>query len=289
MARRSSGSILARQRLGAALRSLREDANIRIERAARELECSPAKISRLENGLGPAKALEIRALLDLYGLTNARRRTQLLKWTEQTKAVGWWSDDADLTNADHERYLAVETESTNVRIYATPVLPALLQIPAYAVAQISAARPDLSVTDAQRLADLRIARQAALLDPNLAIRLHAILDEGAVRRVVGDRDIHRTQMTWLANLLDSRQDIDLVVQVLRFTSGVPGGAVSPFTLFAVERSSTEAVAAFVEDNRGDGWVDDSSVLADLQALFDALSAASDPPEATSNFLRGVAA
>ncbi len=68
---RSSGSTVVRRRLGTALRKLREDANIRIEAAARELECSTAKVSRLENGLGPAKKLEVRALLDLYGVTDA--------------------------------------------------------------------------------------------------------------------------------------------------------------------------------------------------------------------------
>jgi hypothetical protein len=77
VADRSSGSAVVRRRLGRALRRLREDANIRIERPARVLECSTAKISRLENGLGPAKAVEVRALLDLYGIDDPEQRARL--------------------------------------------------------------------------------------------------------------------------------------------------------------------------------------------------------------------
>ena len=39
-----------------------------IEQAAEELECSPAKISRLETGRGVPKQRDVRDLLRLYGV-----------------------------------------------------------------------------------------------------------------------------------------------------------------------------------------------------------------------------
>ena len=73
MAHRSPGSRAARHRLGTGLKRLREQANLRLDAAAHELECSIAKISRLENGLGPAKLWDVRILLDLYGLETPPR------------------------------------------------------------------------------------------------------------------------------------------------------------------------------------------------------------------------
>ena len=141
---RPSGSLPARKRLGNALRALREDANLRIERAARELECSTAKISRLENGLGPAKNWEVRTLLTLYGVTDEATRAQFDAWATATKSTGWWESDADLTDDDEDRYIAAETESALVRMFCTPVLPAILQTPDYASAQDDAWAPERS-------------------------------------------------------------------------------------------------------------------------------------------------
>ncbi|HET6392272.1 MAG TPA: helix-turn-helix transcriptional regulator, partial [Blastococcus sp.] len=46
----SPGPVVTRRRLGGELRRLRESAGLKLEDVARRLECSPSKISRLENG-----------------------------------------------------------------------------------------------------------------------------------------------------------------------------------------------------------------------------------------------
>ena len=131
MQRRPSGPTIARRRLGDALRKLREAGNIRIERAARELECSTAKISRLENGLGPAKTWDVRILLSLYGV---HRRCGAVPGSmhgqlRRSRRVGG-NSDADLMSDDHEdRFLATETESSLLRMFCTPVLPVILRTP----------------------------------------------------------------------------------------------------------------------------------------------------------------
>lgn len=58
--------VITRRRLGAELRRLRTVSNKTIEQAAEVLECSPAKISRLESGGGVPKVRDVRDLLRLY-------------------------------------------------------------------------------------------------------------------------------------------------------------------------------------------------------------------------------
>jgi hypothetical protein len=288
VADRSSGSAVVRRRLGRALRQLREDANIRIERAARELECSTAKVSRLENGLGPARTVEVRALLDLYGLRDSERRAQFERWASRTKSSGWWESDSDLTTENLDRVLAVETESVEIRTYCTPVFPAVLQTPEYALAHVRAWHPELSQADAERLVDMRLARQAALLDRQTELRYDAVIDEGVVRRQVGSPQILAEQLRWLADLLDRRaaegRD-DIVLRILPFTAGVPGRAMSSFVIFTPRDEEFDPVEVLVEATGEDSWYETTEDVEPVMALFGQLKARSLTPLASRDFLR----
>ena len=290
MPQRPSGSLIARKRLGTALRTLRENANLRIERAARELECSTAKISRLENGLGPAKAWEVRALLALYGVMDEKSRAQFDAWAAATKSTGWWESDADLTDDDEDRYIATETESRLVRIFCTPILPAILQIPEYALAQDDAWTPERSRVDAQRFISMNMRRQEELLRPEGALRVDAIVDEAAVRRQIGSPEIHTAQLTWLADLLDSlagQNRDDVVVRVLPFSAGSPGRAMSAFTVFT-PREPLDPVTAYVEETWGGAWYEGADTEP-LVAIFNELARKCLDPQASRELLRSLTA
>ena len=64
----SSGPTVRRRQLGAELRRLRETAGRTIEEAAEHLECSTARVSRIETGQGGAtpRAKDVKSLLELY-------------------------------------------------------------------------------------------------------------------------------------------------------------------------------------------------------------------------------
>jgi transcriptional regulator with XRE-family HTH domain len=274
---RSAGSTVVRRRLGTALRELREQANVRIEAAARALECSTAKISRLENGQGPAKALEVRALLDLYGELDPARRARFEGWAARSKSTGWWEPDADVIDDDVDRYVAFETEAKRVRSYCTPVVPVILQSGDYAVAHARATNPELSGPDIDRLVHLRQERQAALLDRELDFNLDVILDECALRRAVGSPAILQQQMAWLADLIgefnrDGR--VDLSVRVLPFSAGLHRSAVSAFSIFTPREAAFDPLVANVEDTMGSSWYESSEDVARLVDLFEGLSSLS---------------
>jgi hypothetical protein len=252
------------------------------------LECSTAKISRLENGLGPAKAVEVRALLDLYGVSDPEQRARFERWAAATKSSGWWETDSDVTTENLDRVLALETESVGVRIYCTPVFPVVLQTPEYALAHVRAWYHELTRADAERLVDIRLARQSALLDRETELRYDAVIDEGAVRRQVGSPQILAEQLRWLADLLDRRaaegRD-DVTVRILPFTAGVPGRALSPFMIFTPRDAEFDPIVALVEATGGDTWCEAEEDVEPLAALFDQLKARSLTPSASREFLR----
>jgi Domain of unknown function (DUF5753)/Helix-turn-helix domain len=294
MADRKPGYELARRRLGDALRLHRERANVRIEAAARELECSAAKISRLENGLGPAKLWEIRVLLDLYGVANRAARSRMERWAKESKEPGWWEQEAgDLMSAirfhDPNLYLAAETEASRIRTYCTPVLPALLQTADYAAAHTRARHPDWSASQIERFTALRLKRQEAVLSESDPLRLEAVLDEGAVRRVVGGPEIHRTQLLWLADRLDelaaSGRDA-LQVRVLPFSAGVPGLAMTAFSIFNPRQPDIDPIV-YQEETLGGLWASVENVP-EYSRIFDDLVASALGTERTRTLLRVIA-
>ncbi len=88
--------VVTRRRLGAELRRLRMNSSKTIEQAAEELECSPAKISRLETGRGVPKLRDVRDLLRLYGVgSDEVVYEELAELASEGQSQGWWNDFRD--------------------------------------------------------------------------------------------------------------------------------------------------------------------------------------------------
>lgn len=285
MAERSPGARVVRRRLGSSLRKLREDANIRIEAAARELECSPAKISRLENGQGPAKLWDVRILLDFYGVADREQRRRHEDWARDTKSDSWWEPDSDLTTDDVDRYIAAETVAARIRIFCTPVLPAQLQTPAYATAHTRLLYPKWPQRDVDRFVSVRRERQAQLLEANRPFAFEAIIDEAAVMRRVGTAAIHLAQLEWLEALVTevvNQRRPNLSIRIIPLTAG-PGRALSPFTIFEPRHADLDPTTAFIEETADGGtWVEPVSDLVDI---YEELHALSVGPEESLTLLR----
>ena len=119
------------------------------------------------------------------------------------------------------------------------------------------------------------------------MRVVAVLDEAAVRRRVGSRDVHRAQLSWLADRLDqfanSGRD-SLTVHVLPLAAGLPGRALNPFAIFEPARPDLDPVSATVEDVLGDTWLESHDVQP-LRDMFDQLVDLSLNPEQSRRRLR----
>lgn len=209
----------SRHRLGKELRRLREHTGRTLEEVAERLECSVAKVSRIETGQVAVRPIDLREMLDCYGIAGARR-TAMLSVARQLHQRDWWRTYADIIYDGYDHYVGYEEEASEIHEYQPQWIPGLLQTHDYARAMAEAYGS--SPEDAGRLADLRHARQAILLrdDPP---HLSVIIDEPALRRPGPVPGLMRDQ---LRHLIAAGPRV--TVQVLPLSAGMHPGQCGGF-------------------------------------------------------------
>jgi len=214
--------------LGAALRRLREARGITRHAAGYSIRGSHTKISRLELGRVSFKERDVADLLTLYGVTDEERREEFLTLARQANAPGWWHQYDDILSSWFEVYLGLEQATSRIRTYEAQFIPGLLQTEDYARAVIRLSHTHGVVPDTERRVALRMARQKLLTQPGPnATTLWAVIDEAALRRPLGSRDVMRAQLEYLVELAE-RPNITL--QVVPLNIGGHTAAGGPFTI-----------------------------------------------------------
>ncbi|MFC4530046.1 helix-turn-helix domain-containing protein [Sphaerisporangium dianthi] len=212
--------------LGANLRRLRISRGITREAAGDAIRASHAKISRLELGRVGFKTRDITDLLTLYGVTDAAERAAFLKLAQQANAPGWWQKYGDLLPTWFELYVGLEEAASVIRTYEIQFVPGLAQTEDYARSVIMLGHFEASPEEIDRRVALRMARQRQVISPD-GPRLWALVDEAALRRPLGGRNIMRAQVDRLLELTESPT---ITVQVVPFGQGGHAAAGGPFTI-----------------------------------------------------------
>jgi transcriptional regulator with XRE-family HTH domain len=205
---------IKRRRLGAALRRLREETGQSTESAAAVLGWSQSKVSRIETAATAVRPADVRSLLELYGALSDEI-TDLVNLAMEDRQPAWWRQYNEVLPDNFSGYLGLESEATQISAYESEVLPGLLQTDAYA-RQILGQHP-LTVMpyEIEQSTRLRLARQAHLGgdDP---LRLDVVINEGALRRVIGGPDVLREQ---LVHLVEMAAKPTITVRILPFAAG----------------------------------------------------------------------
>jgi transcriptional regulator with XRE-family HTH domain len=222
---RSAGPTVQRLVLGGHLRRLREEAGMTTERAALSIRGSHSKISRMEHGRVGFKERDIADLLTLYGVGPGDEREALLGLAREASTPGWWQGYADILPHWVEPYFGLEAAAAYIREYELQFVPGLLQIEEYARAVIRLGNLP-SEDEVLRRAEARISRQE-ILDRENPPKLWAVLDEGALRRVIGGRDIMKAQLRHLIEVCDHPA---VTLQILPFSAGAHRAMGGPFTI-----------------------------------------------------------
>lgn len=213
----SPGPVVTRRRLGGELKRLREGRRLKLEDVARRLECSPSKISRLENGKGVPRWRDVRDMLDVYAVPAGDERERLLEWARDGRARMWWQDYADVLDPVMAMYVEYEWDAARIDAYEAHVVHGLLQTRDYARGALRSWWGRM-LGDAQieRLVDVRMRRQDALTaDHGLTFR--CVLDESTLYRVVESPDVLVAQVEHLIRVAEA-EHVDL--RVLPFSAGL---------------------------------------------------------------------
>ena len=219
------GSATVRRMLvGAHLRRLREERGITRAQAGYTIRASESKMSRLELGRVAFKERDVSDLLVFYGVNDPEQRDAVLALVEEANRPGWWRQYEDVMPGWFQNYVGLEEAATALRTYETHFVPGLLQTPDYARAVLASTVPPLAGLDLERAVTLRMTRQQVLSRPD-PLRVWAVVDEGALRREVGDPQVHRAQLHHLLELAE-RPAVALQVLPLRTGAHAGGGAFS---------------------------------------------------------------
>ncbi|MGH3978024.1 MAG: helix-turn-helix domain-containing protein [Pseudonocardiaceae bacterium] len=212
--------------LGTQLRRLREASGITREAAGDAIRASHAKISRLELGRVGFKQRDVADLLTLYGITDEQEREAFLALARRANAPGWWHKYGDVVPSWFEMYVGLEQASNVIRSYEAQFVPGLLQTEDYARAVVQLGHPHESAEDIERRVALRMARQEFLTRPG-APDLWAVVDEAALRRPLGSREVLDAQ---LRHLIEMAERPNITLQVVPFSFGGHAAAGGPFTI-----------------------------------------------------------
>ena len=125
------------RRLSAELKRLREARGMGTVEVTRRLNWDRTKLNRIERGdWKRLKEADVRALAQLYGVTDEAKQDALVALAKRAKEKGWWARYSDILGAG--AYVSLEAEASAFRFYGGLMVPGLLQTPSYAKALIRA-------------------------------------------------------------------------------------------------------------------------------------------------------
>lgn len=268
------------RRLGAALKRFRQAAKMDQPQAAEVIVTSQARISRFETGHATPRVIEVRLLLDAYGIKDQEVRDKLEELARNPKPKGWWTEYADDLRSDYYDYIGLEDDATYIREWQPVLIPGLLQTPAYARAIIDTVPGCVDPVRALRLAEVRAKRQATIGDGGT--RYSAILWEAVVTYPVVDPEVHREQ---LSAILAISKRKNVTVQVLPFGAG----AVAASPSFSAFTFDVEPVveAVHVESLWSSSILENPEGLVTYSNAYDLLRSTALSPDATARLIRSV--
>jgi transcriptional regulator with XRE-family HTH domain len=276
------GPTVRRRQLGSELRRLREHAGKRIEEVAAHLECSMSKISRVETGQAPIKARDVRDLLQWYGVTDPALIDTVMQIHKDAQQQGWWAHYGEVLPSGMATYAGLESDARALRSYEPTFVHGLLQTEDYARAIIAAARPN-EPHEVDQLVSFRKERQALLTREPEPLELWVVVEESALRRPVGGRDVMTAQ---LAHLAESTALPNVTIQVLPTAKGAHPALAGTFSLLEFEARTPTVV--YVNSIAGNVYLEKERDVRTFVQTFDLLRAAAPDPQDTPATLERIA-
>lgn len=272
MAQTSSPTVWRRW-LALELRRLRTEAEVTAQQAAKALRCTTTKISYMENAERGVQEADLDNLLDLYDVPDTRR-DGYLQACRDSRRKGWWERYDELVPEWLSLYVGLEQGASRLRAYEPHVIHGLLQNADYAEALLRRYIEPRTDERVAQLVELRTTRQAALERDSDPLDLWLVLDEGALRRVVGSPAIMATQLRRVA---DAAERPNVVVQVLPFASGAHAGMRGPFALLNFPWD-TDIGVAYVENHTRATYIEAPREIDAYGLVFQHLCALALPPD-----------
>jgi len=248
----------------AELRAFRQKAGLSQEELGAQLNFSPSLVAMVE-GLRRAPPLQFTQRCDeAFDLPGTLVRLQQFARKEALPA--WFQPYAD-----------IEAAATQLRSWQPAFVDGLLQTEDYARAVLSS-RPNTSHDDIEELVTARMARQVILERAEPPV-LWAVIDEGALHRLVGSEKVMRDQLFHLAEM-SLRPNI--TVEVVPYSAG---GHYALLGAFNIVESGDAARAGYLETVNEGYIVETPSIIAAMMLTFDTVRSETLSRGASLDFIR----
>ncbi len=231
--------------LAAEVRHIRNGRNLSLEVVCDQLGWQQSKLSRMERGQQCISTADLASLLVIYKVTG-RERNRLLHLVDRQDEPGRWMLESPLVPT-LDTLIRLESEAISLVSGEPLTMPGLVQTADYARTVIEA--EDVAPELVEPWVEARRLRQL-ILDGDKAPKLDMILDEVALRRIVGNRKVMARQLRALLEVAD-RPNVRLWVVPLEM--GGNAGFYHSFYMFnfphdetVVQLESKESVV-YIED------------------------------------------
>lgn len=230
--------------------------------AAKQIGISKSALSRIENALVSVMPPVVRALLELYGVSEDDTDA-LVQVARDARKRGWWQTYDDILPDWFSVYVGMEAEAAEIKGFEPQLVPGLLQTPEYARAVIRVEHPDAPDAEVERRVELRMRRQDVEQPP----RLWFVLDEAVLQRPVGGLKVMCAQLEKIHKAATTPGN---TVQVLAFDLGEHASMGSAFSVLTFREPSDPPIV-YVETRAGSLYLEGQQVE-DYAAVFSHLSA-----------------
>jgi transcriptional regulator with XRE-family HTH domain len=258
------------KRLGAELRRLRTESGLSMAGAAAALECGQGKISRIETGLNGVRPVELRALLEAYGVKDPALRQALLEMAREGRRRGWWNAYGDELPGFAD-LAEVESKAVSLWLWETVLVPGLLQTPDYMRTLFKRGRFNVPEDEVERHVAARLRRQL-VLDVSVRPELWVVLYESVLRAEFGGPQVMRGQLRHVAEI--AQQD-GVTVQVLPYTVESHRGVNGSFAVVGLP--ALEADVVRTENLTASIYIEDEVQVDAYRLAFDQLRASALAP------------
>jgi transcriptional regulator with XRE-family HTH domain len=272
-----------RRRLALTLRQLRDSAGLSAADAARRVDHDASWLSRIESAEVRPHPNDVRALLSLYGVEGDPAEA-VIAVARQAKQRGWWQRYTDVLPDWFSTYVGMESEASVIRTYECQMAPGLLQTEDYARAAFQGAPVPMRDDEVERQVALRLERQAALTSDEPPL-LRVVIDEAAVRRLVGGPAVMKAQIT---RLIEASEHSNVQILVLPHAAGV--GFDGSFVILnfpplpAPYPDAAEDQMVYVDTLTGALYLERPAEVAAYSAAYEQLQALSLGPKETRDML-----
>ncbi|AXG79051.1 helix-turn-helix domain-containing protein [Streptomyces paludis] len=279
------GPTYRRRELGKELRKLREKRGLTIQEAAAHLGFSHTKLARVEIGENDLpRVSDLEGLMDLYGLDAKDDRETLLQLHRESLSKEPWTPYKHFMPSKMPTYRGLELDSNVMRSFQPHVVFGLLQTENYSRALYLSAKPvDETTTEyVETNVQLRMERKELITRTDNPLELRVIMDEAAVRCMVGGPDVMREQYD---EIIDLARLENVTVQIL------------PHRVLSYRAESNFAILGFPDDLAPIVQVDMPNTISvsddtrDVQAYtrrFDAMRESASAPAETASLLNQLA-